>query len=119
MRQSSNEFDLSHVSIHSIIAALDVPGAAQNATLAGLLRRLPDNLRLALRDELLRGNGVQSISCSGWPHPDSVVVCMAGPFSDFSRAAKDGLSFRKVSGPHYWKQELCAGADGTVHLLIF
>jgi len=29
------------------------------------------------------------------------------------------LSFRKVSGPHYWKQELCADADGTTHLLIY
>jgi hypothetical protein len=44
---------------------------------------------------------------------------MAGPFSKFSRAAGNGLSFRKVGGPHYWKQELCADADGTVHLLIF
>jgi hypothetical protein len=114
-----NECDLSQVSTRSIIAALDDPSLAQNATWAVLLRRLPGNLQLALRDELLGGNGLQSISGSGWPHPGSVVVCMAGPFSKFSRAAGNGLSFCKVGGPHYWKQELCADADGTVHLLIF
>ena len=62
---------------------------------------------------------MQSASCSGWPHPDNVVVCMAGPFSKASQAARNGLTFRKVGGPHYWKQELCADADGTTHLLIY
>lgn len=119
MLQIINESDLSHVSTRSIIAALDDPNVAQSATWACLLRRLPGNLQLVLRDELLRGNGLQSISCTGWPHPDSVVVSMAGPFSKATQTAKSGLSFRKVGEPHYWKQELCADADGTAHLLIF
>lgn len=118
---NANEWDLTHVSVGAVIAALDAPSDAPDVNWAGLLRRLPSNLQQVVREELQAGNGVVSIGCTGWPQSDSVVVCLAGPISKASqKAARErGLRFDNVRGPHSWTHELYASVQGTEHLLIY
>jgi hypothetical protein len=80
--------------------------------------RLPAGLRSALIKELAAGNWIVSISDTGWPHPDSVVVTMRERFHATRRAPPQGVSWRAVNIPHYWREELSENSGGTEFLLI-
>ena len=80
--------------------------------------RLPAGLRSALIKELAAGNWIVSISDTGWPHPRSVVVTMRGRFHANRRAPPQGVSWRAVNVPHYWREELSENIGDTEFLLI-
>jgi hypothetical protein len=80
--------------------------------------RLPAGLRSALIKELTAGNWIVSISDTGWPHLGSVVVTMRERFDVTRRASPQGVLWRAVNVPHYWREELSENSDGTEFLLI-
>ncbi|KGF79719.1 hypothetical protein IA69_22630 [Massilia sp. JS1662] len=83
-----------------------------------LASRLPAGLRSALIKELVAGNWIASISDTGWPHPGSVVVTMRERFHATRREPPQGVSWRAVNAPHYWREELRENSGGTDFLLL-
>lgn len=83
-----------------------------------LALRLPAGLRSTLIKELAAGNSIVSISDTGWPHPGSVVVTMSARFHATRRALPEGVSWRTMNVPHYWREELSENSGGTAFLLI-
>lgn len=80
--------------------------------------RLPAGLRSALIKELAAGNWIVSISDTGWPQPGSVVVTMRERFHVARQAPPQGVLWRVVNVPHYWREELSENSGGTDFLLI-
>jgi len=55
-----------------------------------------------LEKELADGNQVVEVS-KGWPHKNSKIILMGKPFQ--KKYEVDGLAFRKINDPYYWKEE--------------
>lgn len=102
----------------AIIALLEREGPTDEQGWLNLARRLPAGLRSALIKELAAGNWIVSISDTGWPHPGSVVVTMRERFHATRRAPPQGVAWRAVNVPHYWREELSENSGGTEFLLI-
>lgn len=102
----------------AIIALLEREGPTDEQGWLNLARRLPAGLRSALIKELAAGNWIVSISDTGWPHPGSVVVTMRERFHATRRALPQGVAWRTVNVPHYWREELSENSGGTEFLLI-
>ncbi|GAA0416481.1 hypothetical protein GCM10009094_21130 [Massilia aurea] len=101
-----------------MIALLEQGGPTDERGWLNLAWRLPAGLRSALIKELAAGNWIVSISDTGWPHPGSVVVTMRGRFHANRRAPPQGVSWRAVNVPHYWREELSENIGDTEFLLI-
>jgi hypothetical protein len=102
----------------AMIALLEQGGPTDEHGWLNLAWRLPAGLRSALIKELAAGNWIVSISDTGWPHPGSVVVTMRGRFHANRRAPPQGVSWRAVNVPHYWREELSENIGDTEFLLI-
>jgi hypothetical protein len=60
-------------------------------------------LRSILDEEIARGNQIVE-TFRGWPNPKSLILCLEKEF--LSPVAKtEGIEYRKVDDPHYWKAE--------------
>lgn len=101
-----------------MIALLEQRVSTDEQNWLNLAWRLPAGLRSALIKELAAGNWIASISDTGWPHPGSVVVTMYERFHATRRAPPQGVSWRAVNDPHYWREELSENRGGTEFLLI-
>ncbi|WP_299123197.1 hypothetical protein [uncultured Tenacibaculum sp.] len=55
-----------------------------------------------LKAEIKTGNEVAEIS-KGWPKQNSVLIIMKKPF--IKKYTINGLKYRHVNAPHYWKEE--------------
>lgn len=102
----------------AMIALLERGVATDEQGWLRLAGRLPAGLRSALTKELVAGNWIDSISDTGWPHPGSVVVTMCERFHATRRAPPQGVSWRAVNLPHYWREELSEYSGDTEFLLI-
>lgn len=102
----------------AMIALLERGEATDEQGWFSLAWRLPAGLRSALIKELAAGNWIVSISDTGWPHPGSVVVTMSERFQATRRVPPQGVSWRVVNVPHYWREELSENSGGTDFLLI-
>jgi len=71
--------------------------------------RLPAGLRSAL---------IKELADTGWPQMGSVVVTMRERFHATRRALPQGVSWREVNVPHYWREELSQSSGATEFLLI-
>ncbi len=100
------------------IALLERGGPTDEQGWLSLAWRLPAGLRSALIKELAAGNWIVSISDTGWPHPGSVVVTMRERFHATRRVLPQGVSWRAVTVPHHWREELSENSGGTEFLLI-
>jgi hypothetical protein len=102
----------------AMIALLERGAPADEQGWLSLAWRLPDGLRSALIKELAAGNWIVSISDTGWPHSCSVVVTMGERFHATRQSPPQGVSWRAVNVPHYWREELSENSGGTEFLLI-
>lgn len=93
-------------------------GATDERGWLDLACRLPAGLRSALIKELAAGNWIVSISDTGWPNPGSVVVTMHERFHVTRRAPPQGVSWRSVNDPHYWREEPSENSGSIEFLLI-
>ena len=78
------------------------------------LAALAQALRVLLEDELSSGNRVVETHY-GWPEKDSIVVLLERPFTRKPDPLPDGVVFREVNDPHWWKAEY--EHQGTRHIL--
>lgn len=102
----------------AMIALLEREGPTDEQGWLNLACRLPAELRSALIKELAAGNWIISISDTGWPDPGSVVVTMRERFHATRQALPQGVSWRAVDIPHYWREELIENSGGIEFLLI-
>jgi hypothetical protein len=75
-------------------------------------------MRQALHAEISAGNLLAKISISDWPTPQSIVVTMCQRFTVARRTPPQGVEWRKVNDPHYWREELEQKVDERVFLAI-
>jgi hypothetical protein len=61
-------------------------------------------LQTILQAELSAGNAVVE-TWRGWPTSDAVCVMLQKPFVVEHAALPDGVVFRDIDDPHYWKSE--------------
>lgn len=101
-----------------MIALLEGRGPTDERGWLDLAWRLPKGLRSALIKELAAGNWIVSISDTGWPSPGSIVVTMRERFRVTRRTPPQGVSWRAVNVPHYWREELSENSGGIEFLLI-
>lgn len=76
------------------------------------IRRLDLALREILEEELRRGNQIVETS-EGWPQKGSIFVLLRLRF--VRRYDRDGVVFRSVEDPHWWKEEYHSAS--TAHVL--
>jgi hypothetical protein len=74
--------------------------AAQSSIDQDRVSRLAPQLRTILAEELRLGNAVVETS-EGWP--GALMVMLRSPFA--RRYEEEGVSFRPIEDPHYWKEE--------------
>lgn len=62
-----------------------------------------DKLNRILLTELKRGNEVRETS-KGWPQKTTIMVFMKRPFTQRYHLY-EGVKYRELNDPHYWKAE--------------
>jgi len=78
-----------------------------------ILENLNGSLKEILFDELKEGNRIFDVT-TGWPKPDSIIVQTRYSFK--KRYKKEGIAFKKLDDPHYWKYEY--SSNNPIHLLV-
>lgn len=68
------------------------------------IERLGKNLKQILDSEIALGNRVSETS-KGWPNSRTVIVFLEKPFLAEYPIQDQGIIFREVNDPHYWKSE--------------
>ena len=68
------------------------------------LAELNGELRKILEREIAAGNGVVE-TYAGWPKQESIFVMLAKPFLVEHQKLPQGVVFRELNDPHYWKAE--------------
>jgi hypothetical protein len=61
-------------------------------------------LKAILEKELGHGNVVFE-TWRGWPKPETICVSLRRPFLMTHLPLPEGVAFREVNDPHYWKAE--------------
>jgi hypothetical protein len=61
-------------------------------------------LKQILEKELANGNVVFE-TWRGWPKPETICIALGRPFSVPHLSLPEGVEFREVNDPHYWKAE--------------
>jgi len=80
---------------------------------------MPPAFRSALHAELVAGNAIARIELSDLPAPESVIVYMQHRFTAARRNLPDGVVWRTLNDPHYWKQDLEQKVEDRVFLAIW
>lgn len=82
------------------------------------IKKLPNNIKIALLKELQLGNYVTQIQDLDWPQKGSVIILLQYPFKDKNPSEIEGISFRKMNDPHYWMEDIHTIVDGIEYLII-
>ena len=75
----------------------------QNPSMEIILKyEISPSIETLLKAEIKTGNEVAEIS-KGWPKQNSVLIIMKKPF--IKKYTIEGLEYRDVNDPHYWKED--------------
>jgi hypothetical protein len=66
------------------------------------LTELCDQLRVLLDAELAAGNAIVE-TFKGWPLDGSIFVMLGSPFRCRPASLPEGVTFREINDPHWWK----------------
>ncbi|WP_299162063.1 hypothetical protein [uncultured Tenacibaculum sp.] len=59
-------------------------------------------IEIILKHEIKYGNSISEIS-KGWQKKNSILIILEKPFS--KKYTIEGLEYRHINDPHYWKEE--------------
>ena len=85
------------------------------------INKFSGKLNEILQLELKAGNRIVETSEGDWPYPGSIMIFLEKPFKTPIQRELEGVLFRNINDPHYWKAEyvdlknkmvLCCGFDG-------
>lgn len=86
-----------------------------------IVNKFSGKLREILQVELKAGNKIAEAYEGDWPYPNSIMIFLKKPFKTPIQRDLEGIEFRNVNDPHYWKAEyadekskmwLCCNFDG-------
>lgn len=83
-----------------------------------LIERIPQVFLKVLLYELELGNNIVSIQNGDWPQEGSIVISLSSIFKNKNWENFDGVKYRDMNDPHYWRADISIKIDNVEHLII-